>query len=65
MYRIVKSLYCTPETNITLYINYTGIFILFYLSLFILRERDTVGAERERERERENPKEALHCQHRA
>ena len=25
MYRIVKSLYCTPETNVTLHINYTGI----------------------------------------
>ena len=25
MYRIVESLYCTPETNITLYVNYTGI----------------------------------------
>ena len=25
MYRIVKSLYCTPETNTTLYLNYTGI----------------------------------------
>ena len=27
MYRIVESLYCTPETNITYYVNYTG-FIL-------------------------------------
>ena len=25
MYRIVESLYCTPETNITLYVNHTGI----------------------------------------
>ena len=25
MYRIVESLYCTPETNITLYVNYIGI----------------------------------------
>ena len=25
MYRIVESLYCTPETNITLNVNYTGI----------------------------------------
>ena len=25
MYRIVESLYCTPETNITLYVNYTEI----------------------------------------
>jgi len=25
IYRIVASLYCTPETNVTLYINYTGI----------------------------------------
>ena len=25
MYKIVKSLYCTPENNITLYVNYTGI----------------------------------------
>ena len=25
MYRIVKSLYCTSETKIKLYINYTGI----------------------------------------
>ena len=25
MYRIVESLYYTPETNITLYVNYTGI----------------------------------------
>ena len=24
-YRIVESLYNTPETNITLYVNYTGI----------------------------------------
>ena len=24
MYRIVESLYCTPENNITLYVNYTG-----------------------------------------
>ena len=22
MYRVVESLYCTPETNITLYVNY-------------------------------------------
>ena len=26
MYRIVESLYCTPETNITLDINYISIF---------------------------------------
>ena len=25
MYRIVESLYCTPETNVTLYVNYTRI----------------------------------------
>ena len=25
MYRIVESLYCTPEINIMLYVNYTGI----------------------------------------
>ena len=25
IYRIVKSLYCTPETNRTLYVNYTSI----------------------------------------
>ena len=25
MHRIVGSLYCTPETNITLYVNYTVI----------------------------------------
>ena len=25
MYAIVESLYCTPETNITLYVNCTGI----------------------------------------
>ena len=25
MYGSVESLYCTPETNITLYVNYTGI----------------------------------------
>ena len=25
MYRIDESLYCTPETNITVYVNYTGI----------------------------------------
>ena len=25
MYGIVESLYCTPETNITLFINYTGV----------------------------------------
>ena len=24
MYRIDESLYCTPETNITFYVNYTG-----------------------------------------
>ena len=24
MYRIVESLYCTPEINIRLYVNYTG-----------------------------------------
>ena len=24
-YRIVKSLYCTPETSMTLYVNYTSI----------------------------------------
>ena len=27
MYRMVESLYCIPETNITLYVNYTGIFL--------------------------------------
>ena len=26
-YEIVESLYCTPETNITVYVNYTGIFL--------------------------------------
>ena len=25
MYASVESLYCTPETNITLYVNYPGI----------------------------------------
>ena len=25
MYGIVESLHCTPETNVTLYVNYTGI----------------------------------------
>ena len=25
LYTIVESLYCTPETNIALYVNYTGI----------------------------------------
>lgn len=25
MYRTVESLYCAPETNRTLYVNYTGI----------------------------------------
>ena len=25
MYTIVESLYCTPETNIALYVNYAGI----------------------------------------
>ena len=25
IYRIVESLYCTPETNMTLYVKYTGI----------------------------------------
>ena len=25
MYRIVEMLHCTPETNKTLYVNYTGI----------------------------------------
>ena len=29
MYRIVESVYCTPETNITLYVNYTRIKIKF------------------------------------
>ena len=27
-YRIVESLYCTPETHVTLYVNFTGIKIL-------------------------------------
>ena len=26
MYRSVESLYCMPETNMTPYVNYTGIF---------------------------------------
>ena len=25
MYRIIESLYCTPETKVTLYVHYTGI----------------------------------------
>ena len=25
MYRIIESLYCTPEINISLHVNYTGI----------------------------------------
>ena len=29
MYRIVKSIYYTPETNITVYVNYTSIEIKF------------------------------------
>ena len=28
MYRLVESLYCTPETTIALYVNNTGIKIL-------------------------------------
>ena len=31
MYRIVESLYCTPETNFTLYVNYIGIKIFLIL----------------------------------
>ena len=30
MYRIVELLYFIPETNITLYVNYTGIKIIFF-----------------------------------
>ena len=30
MYRIVESLYLIPETNIILYVNYTGIKIKFF-----------------------------------
>ena len=33
MYRIFESLYCTPETNMTLYVNYTGIKIKWKKSL--------------------------------
>ena len=29
IYEIVESLYCTPETNIILYVNYTGIKIKY------------------------------------
>ena len=48
-------------TNIILFY-----FILFYFILFILKEREHVHAgEEQRERGRENPKQALHCQHRA
>ena len=25
MYGVIESIYCTPETNVTLYVNYTGI----------------------------------------
>lgn len=28
MYKTAESLYCIPKTNITLYVNYTGIKIL-------------------------------------
>ena len=28
LYRIVEPLYCTPETNVTVYVTYTGIKIL-------------------------------------
>ena len=37
-YRIAESLYCIPETKITLYVNYTGIKnlkIVYYISVVI------------------------------
>ena len=38
----------------------------FFFNVYLERERECRGgAGRERERERENPKQALHCQHRA
>ena len=37
MYRIFESLYCTPETNIILYVNYTGIEI-FQIKKYILSQ---------------------------
>ena len=45
MYNTVESLYCTPETNIVLCINYTR--ILFFNILFIF-ERVQAGRDRER-----------------
>ena len=34
MYRIVESLFCTPETNITLYVDYIGIKIKNLIKIF-------------------------------
>ena len=34
MYRIVESLYCTPETTVTLYANYSGIKIKTLINFF-------------------------------
>ena len=44
MYRIIKSLYCTPESNITLNVNYTGIkieYIYIYIKLPSLKKKKT------------------------
>ena len=45
MYRTAESLYCTPETSITLYVNYTGIFNKYFI---YLRERETQSMSRGR-----------------
>ena len=45
MYRIVKSLCCAPEINITLYVNYISIIIFLknYIAMFYLEKLDTLS----------------------
>ena len=45
MFRLVESLYCTPEIDITLHVNYMGVlFYLFFKDLFTyFREKAWAG----------------------
>ena len=57
-HRVAQSLRCTPETNITLYVN-TSIKEYIFKCLFIFeRQRDSMSREGQRERETQNLKQA-------
>ena len=56
LYGSVELLYCTPETNITLYVNYTG--IIFFKDFIYLLDRDSQQEREHKQGEWERKKRA-------